>query len=268
MNNFLNVSCFQTNSSENPSKNIEMLSKMFEKNKTKPVDLICLPECVAIFTDSKNKLDDYFTNWHQNFFNFISEQAKKKRSFLLVGSIPFKKKNGKFVNRSLLLSDSGKIIDHYDKINLFDVILSKKEKYLESKNYDPGKIIKISKLPWGKLGMSICYDLRFPNLYKKLAKKGADFFSVPAAFTNTTGKVHWHSLLKARAIENGCYIFAPAQCGTHDNGRTTYGHSMIINPWGEVLKEAEEKISIINQKISLDIIYKVRKKIPSTRFFD
>ena len=116
--------------------------------------------------------------------------------------------------------------------------------------------------------MSICYDLRFPNLYKKLAKKGADFFSVPAAFTNTTGKVHWHSLLKARAIENGCYIFAPAQCGTHDNGRTTYGHSMIINPWGEVLKEAEEKISIINQKISLDIIYKVRKKIPSTRFFD
>ena len=113
----------------------------------------------------------------------------------------------------------GEIISSDDKINLFDVFLSKKEKYLESKNYDSGKKISISKLPWGNLGMTICYDLRFPFLYKKLAKQGAHFFSIPAAFTYTTGISHWESLLRARAIENGCYVFAPAQCGYHDNGR-------------------------------------------------
>ena len=112
--------------------------------------------------------------------------------------------------------------------------------------------------------MSICYDLRFPSLYKSLTRKGANCFSVPAAFTFTTGKAHWHSLLRARAIENGCYVFAPAQSGLHDNGRKTFGHSMIINPWGKILEEAHQTNSIITQKIDLDLVNDVRKKIPST----
>ena len=127
---------------------------------------------------------------------------------------------------------------------MFDVCLSQGESYLESKNYEPGKKIVISDLLWGNLGLSICYDLRFPNLYKKLAKKGADFFSIPAAFTFTTGKAHWHSLVRSRAIENGCFVFAPAQCGIHDNGRKTYGHSMIVNPWGKFW----QKLKIIKNK--------------------
>ena len=156
----------------------------------------------------------------------------------------------------------------YDKINLFDVNLSQSEKYFESKNYAAGKKIVVSDLSWGKLGMSICYDLRFPNLYRKLAKKGADLLSIPAAFTFTTGKAHWHSLIRARAIENGCFVLSPAQCGVHDNGRKNYGHSMIVNPWGKVLVEAKiNKIQIISTFINVDEVKENRKKIPSTTDF-
>ena len=155
----------------------------------------------------------------------------------------------------------------YDKINLFDVYLSKSEKYLESRNYAAGKKIVVSNLSWGKLGMSICYDLRFPNLYRKLAKKGANFLSILAAFTSTTGKAHWHSLIRARAIENGCFVFAPAQCGVHDNGRKTYGHSMIVNPWGIVLVEAKnDKKQIIDTTINIDEVADCRKKFLYERF--
>ena len=148
---------------------------------------------------------------------------------------------------------------------MYDVELSKKEKYLESKSFFPGKKIKITKLPWGKLGLSICYDLRFPNLYRSLAKKGALFLSVPSAFTETTGKRHWHTLLKARAIENFCYIFAPAQGGTHYNGRKTYGHSIVISPDGKVLKEMGKKEGLITVMIDPKESKRLRKIIPSLK---
>ena len=136
-------------------------------------------------------------------------------------------------------------------------------KYFESKNYDPGKKLSLAALPWGNLGMTICYDLRFPNLFKKLAKKGADFFSIPAAFTYTTGKSHWHTLIRARAIENGCYVFAPAQCGTHKNGRKTFGLSLIVDPWGKILSEAKDDICFIDAVIDKNLILNSRKRIPS-----
>ena len=119
--------------------------------------------------------------------------------------------------------------------------LNSKEKYMESKIYDSGKKLTVTKLPWGKLGMTVCYDIRFPSIYKKLAKKGANLFTIPAAFTYTTGKAHWDVLVRNRAIENGCFVFAPAQCGNHDNGRITFGNSMIVNPWGKVLYEVNEE---------------------------
>ena len=177
-------------------------------------------------------------------------------------------KNNRFVNRSILISKEGKISNYYDKINLFDVSLSKNENYYESKTYDAGEKLKLAKLPYGKLGMTICYDLRFPNLFKKLAKKGADFFSIPAAFTYTTGKSHWHSLIRARAIENGCFVFAPAQCGDHSNGRKTFGHSMIVDPWGEIISEAGECPSIIKAQINLELINASRNRIPSMTSYD
>lgn len=262
----LNVACFQLCSSENVEKNIVMIDKMFESI-DKKLDLVCLPECAAIFTDSKKKLDNYYDRWHEKFMNFIKEKAEQNKTHVLVGSIPYRKKNLKFLNRSIIIDSDGIEKDYYDKINLFDVKLSSKEKYLESKNYDSGNIIKVARLPYGKIGLTICYDVRFPNLYRELAKKGADFISIPAAFTYTTGLAHWHSLIRARAIENGCFVFAPAQVGNHENGRKTYGHSMIVDPWGKVISSATDRKGIIYAKIDPTLVRKSREKIPSMTSF-
>ena len=148
---------------------------------------------------------------------------------------------------------------------MYDAKLSKSEKYFESKTFKAGKNIKVVKLPWGKLGLSICYDLRFPNLYRKLSKAGSIFLSVPSAFTETTGKRHWHSLLQARAIENFCYIFAPAQGGTHYNGRKTFGHSMVVSPDGKILKELKKSEGVITVSIDPHLPKKLRSIIPSLK---
>ena len=261
------VACFQTTSGDIPEENILMLEKIFSKIKRKHFDLICLPECVSIFSDSKTKINNYIDNWHQVFLNFLINKAKEFETNILIGSFPHKNTNKRFLNRSLIICNKGKVLSHYDKINLFDVILGANEKYFESKNYDPGKKLEVVELPWGNLGMSICYDLRFPNLYKRLAKRGADFFSIPAAFTYTTGKSHWHTLIRARAIENGCFVFAPAQCGIHKNGRKTFGHSLIVDPWGKVIAEAQNKIDVIEAQIDIELVKNARKKIPSMTTF-
>ena len=259
----IKIVCVQTTSSKFPVRNIQLLDKVLSGKNLIGANLVCLPECVAIFSDDKKKIQDYIDNWHEKFLNLIKGYARKNNSYFLIGSIPHKKNNLKLLNRSLLIDPGGLIISHYDKINLFDVTLSKTESYLESKNYDPGNKFSLNSLPWGKLGMTICYDLRFPYIYKKLAEKGADFFSIPAAFTYTTGKFHWKSLLTARAIENGCFVFAPAQCGKHDNGRVTYGHSMIIDPWGRILKSAKNSIGTVSSFINLDEIEASRRRIPA-----
>jgi len=180
----------------------------------------------------------------------------------LIGSITSKNK-GKLFNRSVLINPKGNIQIYYDKIHMFDVKLNKKEQYFESKTFTPGKQIKVTNLPWGKLGFSICYDLRFPNHYRAMAKKGASFLTVPANFLLNTGKRHWHSLLRARAIENFCYIFAPAQYGTHYNGIKVFGHSMIISPDGKILKELKKGEGVIVQKIDPKLPLILRGKIPS-----
>ena len=146
---------------------------------------------------------------------------------------------------------------------MYDVVLSQKEKYSESKTFSPGKSLKTANLPWGKLGFSICYDLRFPRMFRTMSKKGCDFLCVPSAFTQTTGKRHWHSLLKARAIENFCYIFAPAQGGTHYNGRKTYGHSLIVSPDGKILKELKKRQGVFTVSINPNFSKQLRKIISS-----
>ena len=148
---------------------------------------------------------------------------------------------------------------------MYDVKLSSKEKYFESKTFIKGNLIKSPILPWGKIGLTICYDLRFPNLYRKLSKSGCLFFAIPSAFTETTGKRHWHTLLKARAIENFCYVFAPAQGGTHSNGRKTYGHSMIVSPDGQILKELKKTEGVITASIDPKMSKKFRSIIPSLK---
>ena len=195
----------------------------------------------------------------------IKNLAKKYKKWILIGSLIIKNKN-KLANRSVLINPKGKINTYYDKIHMYDAKLSKSEKYRESKTFKPGKKIKIVNLPWGKLGLSICYDLRFPNMYRQMSKKGAIFLSIPSAFTETTGKRHWHTLLKARAIENFSYVFAPGQGGKHCNGRKTYGHSMIVSPDGKILRELGKREGVITATINPKTPLVLRKTIPSVYY--
>ena len=261
------IACIQTSSGENPDINISNLEKLFYKAFKKKPNLICLPECVSLLTDSNKILLKYNRGACNKFLEYISRKAVKHSCYILIGSIAYKKNNNKFYNRSILIGPAGTILAYYDKINLFDVSLSKEEKYFESDMYDSGNKMSCYKLPWGKIGFTICYDLRFPILFRKLLKKGVLFFSIPAAFTVTTGKDHWESLLRARAIENGCYVFAPAQCGNNTLRRKTYGHSMIINPWGKIISKAKNMPTVIFADVDTSLIEKVRSKLPSILSF-
>lgn len=169
----------------------------------------------------------------------------------------------RFVNRSLLISPQGQLAEFYDKIHMFDVTLPNGEIYHESASYKPGERAVVATSDFAIIGLSICYDLRFPALYRYLAQAGAEMISVPAAFTQTTGKPHWHVLLRARAIETGSYIVASGQTGTHDNGRTTYGHSLIVAPWGDVVLDAGEEVGVFSATINIQDVADARSTMPS-----
>jgi predicted amidohydrolase len=179
------------------------------------------------------------------------------------GSLAVVLPNGKVANRTYVVTPKGGIAARYDKIHMFDVNLGNGERYAESATFDPGDKTAFIDLPWGRLGLTICYDLRFPHLYRHLAQAGADFLAVPSAFTRTTGEAHWHVLLRARAIETGCFVFAPAQTGEHPGGRKTYGHALIVNPWGTVLADAGTMPGYITATIDPAEIGQARSRIPA-----
>jgi len=184
--------------------------------------------------------------------------------WLHIGGMPVLAGERRAANRSFLIAPDGEIAARYDKIHMFDVDLPGGESYRESKNYRPGEEAVFAALPWGTLGLTTCYDLRFPEQYITLAQAGADFITVPSAFTRQTGAAHWHILLRARAIETGCYIFAAAQGGTHDNGRETYGHSLIVGPWGELVAEMSgDKPGVISAEIDPAKVTDARQRIPA-----
>ena len=183
--------------------------------------------------------------------------------WLLAGSFVVRLSADRLANRSFLIGPGGEIAARYDKIHMFDVEIPDGQSYRESRAYQPGGQAITADLPWGRLGLTICYDLRFPQLYRALAKGGAAFISVPAAFTRYTGRAHWHVLLRARAIETGCYVFAPAQCGAHAEGRETYGHSLIVAPWGDVLAEGGEAPGVITAEVDTAEVAKARAMVPS-----
>ena len=189
--------------------------------------------------------------------------AAELKIHLHIGSLALRASPEKAVNRSFLIGPDGVVIASYDKIHMFDIDLPGGESYRESANYQPGETAVISDLPWGRIGLTICYDVRFPALYRALAESGASFLTVPSAFTKKTGEAHWHTLLRARAIENGCFVFAAAQAGLHENKRETYGHSLIIAPWGEVLAEGGVETGIIMAKIDPARVETARKTVPS-----
>ena len=189
--------------------------------------------------------------------------ARELDMWLHVGSMAILLANGKIANRSFLISPAGEIEARCDKIHMFDVKLPGGESYRESKNYAAGDAAVVAELPWGTLGLTVCYDLRFPHLYRALAKAGADFLAIPSAFTRQTGEAHWHVLMRARAIENGCFVFAAAQAGKHESGRETYGHSLIVSPWGEVIAEAGSDAGVMVADVKPADVEAARQRIPS-----
>jgi predicted amidohydrolase len=189
--------------------------------------------------------------------------ARELGIWLHVGSMTIALAGGKLVNRSFLISPEGRIAARYDKIHMFDVELPGGESYKESRNYEPGRLAVLADLPWGPIGLTICYDLRFPYLYRALAKAGARFLAIPAAFTRVTGAAHWHIMVRARAIESQCFVFAAAQGGVHEHGRETFGHSLIVSPWGEILAEGGTEPAAIIADINLEALEEARARVPS-----
>jgi deaminated glutathione amidase len=193
----------------------------------------------------------------------LREAARALSIYIHIGSLAIKVSPERAANRSFLIDRHGDIVARYDKIHMFDVDLDNGESYRESRNYRAGDLAVVADLPWGRLGVTVCYDLRFPALYRALAEAGASFFSIPAAFTRQTGEAHWHVLIRARAIENGAFVFAAAQGGKHENGRETFGHSLIVDPWGRVLAEGGSEPGLIIADVDPSEVAAARARIPS-----
>lgn len=193
----------------------------------------------------------------------LRDFASRNKVWMLIGSVAVPGPEGKFLNRGFLVDDSGQITARYDKIHLFDIQLSQDEVYRESALVEPGAQAVVTAIPGGRLGMSTCYDLRFPHLYRTMAKADADILAVPAAFTKKTGQAHWHVLNRARAIENGAFVVAPCAVGPVEGGGEAYGHSLIINPWGEVIQDGGDAVGVVHAEIDLDEVTSARGRIPA-----
>jgi len=258
------AACIQVNAGNNLAANLDAAEVLVRGAKEAGAELVLMPENVAMMEWGRDNLTAKaaLESQHPALPRF-KDMARKLGIWLHGGTLHIRLEDGRLANRTYVIDPTGSIVGHYDKIHMFDVDLGNGEVYRESATFKPGEAAKLVDLPWGRLGLSICYDVRFPHLYRALAKAGADFICVPAAFTRTTGRAHWHVLLRARAIETGCYVLAPAQCGEHAGGRQTYGHALIVSPWGEILADADEQPGFVMAKIDTDQIVASRRKVPA-----
>jgi len=261
----IKISQIQFEAKSTPLENANLLKKYFVETKKFKPNLICTPECSNIITNDINYLKKN-TTFEKDcpIISMVKLYAKENNVHINIGSLLLKVKNKKkLVNRSYFINNKGKILKKYDKIHMFDVNINKKETHRESDTFQAGKDIILLNIDKIKIGFTICYDLRFPNLFRKLAKRGAQIILMPAAFTVPSGKAHWEVMLRSRAIENSFFLIATDMCGTHHTNRKTYGHSMLVNPWGEIISKAASRPKILNTNINLDEIKNVRNKIPA-----
>ncbi len=243
---------------------LEAAETLIRKAHDAGADLIMTPEVTSLIEASRAAaLEKSLPEAQHPGVSLFRNLAAELTVWLLAGSFGVGLGGGKIANRSFLFDPDGEIKARYDKIHMFDVAIPDGQTYRESATYQPGDKAVLTDLPWGSLGLTICYDVRFPAVYRALAEAGASFITVPSAFTRLTGAAHWHTLLRARAIETGCYIFAPAQCGTHAGGRETYGHSLIVSPWGEVLADGGEDPGFVLAEIDPAAVNKARSMVPS-----
>ena len=258
--------CVQMTAGPEVGPNLDAAAALIREAAADGAKFIFTPENTSIIEPNRElALAKSFTQDEHPGLPHFSKLAKELGVWLLIGSMPIRVEPERLANRSFLIDNQGRIITHYDKIHLFDVDLPNGEVYRESERIRPGSQAVLAPTPWGGLGMTVCYDLRFPQLYRDLAHAGAAMISIPAAFTVPTGEAHWHVLLRARAIETGAFVFAPAQCGTHAGGRRTYGHSLIVAPWGEILAEAGDQPGTIATVVDFSQVAAARGMIPSLR---
>lgn len=254
----------QMRSGLDPRANLDTAVRLIEDAKQRGANYVQTPEMTNIMEVKRERLFATIVPEEQDVsLATFRELAGKLGIYLHIGSLAIKISPDKAANRSFLIDPHGAIVARYDKIHMFDVDLANGESYRESNSYRPGELAVVSDLPWGRLGLSICYDLRFPNLYRALAEAGASFLAVPSAFTRQTGEAHWQTLLRARAIENGCFVLAAAQGGAHENGRETFGHSLVVDPWGRVLAEGNTEPGVIVAEIDPAAVAAARARIPS-----
>jgi len=266
MSEKVNVALIQVSARPEIADNLEIIDRYVTQAAEKGAQFILTPEnsCHMVHPQMR-KLETALPEAGHPFLEHFIKRAAALSIWLLLGSITIKTDGNKLLNRSYLISPAGKVVARYDKIHLFDVDTPDGMAYRESKTFDGGTRAALVHSEIGQIGLSICYDVRFPHLYRDLAQRGAEIVTVPAAFTVPTGKAHWEVLLRARAIENGVFILAPAQTGEHEGGRETWGHSLIINPWGEILADAGADEGFIMAEIDLDEVALRRGQIPSLK---
>jgi deaminated glutathione amidase len=260
------IGLVQMRSGLDPQANLASVLTAVDEAKRAGADYVLTPEMTNILALKREQLFASIVADEQDpTLATLREVARKLSIYIHIGSLAIKASAEKAVNRSFLIDRKGDVAARYDKIHMFDVDLAGGESYRESNNYRSGELAVVADLPWGRLGMTVCYDLRFPALYRALAEAGASFLAIPSAFTKQTGQAHWHVLLRARAIENGCFVFAAAQGGKHENGRETYGHSLAIDPWGRVLAEGGIEPGALIVDIDPAEVAAARAKVPSLR---
>jgi predicted amidohydrolase len=260
----LPVGVVQMCSTRNVDRNLADASALIREAHAKGALFIATPEMTNLLdTDRERVRRSVNAEEADASVRFFSALAAELGVHLLIGSLALTSATGRLVNRSLLFNDRGRIAARYDKIHMFDVEVGDAV-FRESRSYDAGSSLSLVDLPWGKLGLTICYDIRFPQVYRTLARAGACFLSVPSAFTRVTGEAHWDALMRARAIENGAFIIAPAQAGRHECGRESYGHSLIVDPWGEVLAEGGAEPGMLLATLKTGMAAEVRRRIPAT----
>lgn len=259
------VAVIQMVSGAKVSDNLIWVNNLLMQASKKKVELVLLPENVAFMSRNQKDVLDIAEERGDGFIqDRIKKMAKRYKLWVIIGSLPIKHPDGnKTFKTSMVINSEGECVAYYDKIHLFDVSIMNVEQHSESEFSSPGYELKTVETPVGKVGLSICYDIRFPELYRELIKRKVDIFTIPSAFTHVTGRAHWEVLVRARAIENLCYVMAANQSGQHDNGRITYGHSMIVSPWGEILAQCkDEKAIMLCADIDLKKMYQIREEFP------
>jgi len=254
----------QMRSGLKPAVNIDNVVRLIRKAKSAGAAYVLTPEMTNILAAKREQLFAVIADEESDAsLATLRDLARRLGIYIHIGSLAIKVSHDRAANRSFLIDPKGDIAAGYDKIHMFDVDLADGESYRESRNYRPGEQAVLADLPWGRLGLTVCYDLRFPALYRALAEAGATMLATPSAFTRQTGEAHWHVLLRSRAIENGCFVFAAAQGGKHENGRDTYGHSLIIDPWGRIIAETGIEPGVVMAEIDPAEVANARARIPS-----